>query len=57
MQLHYMKSTKTILSLIFQSREHEDECTYRFVPCPNGCILNNLRQKVSNHIDSLIKNR
>lgn len=28
-------------------REHEDECIYRIVPCPNGCLQTNLRQKVS----------
>ncbi|CAF4281967.1 unnamed protein product, partial [Adineta steineri] len=39
-----------------KKKEHEDECTYRFVPCPNGCLLNNLRQKVSNHIYSMLKN-
>ncbi|CAF1331514.1 unnamed protein product [Adineta steineri] len=34
-----------------KKKEHEDECTYRFVPCPNGCLLNNLRQKdIYNHL-------
>ncbi len=37
-------------------REHEDECNYRFVSCPNGCLQNNLRQKVSNHIYSIRSN-
>jgi hypothetical protein len=45
-----LKSSFSLNLFILQSREHEDECIYRFVPCPNGCLLNNLRQKVSNHI-------
>ncbi|CAF0805812.1 unnamed protein product [Adineta ricciae] len=28
-----------------RKKEHEDECPYRFVSCPNACSLNNLRQK------------
>ncbi|UJR36621.1 hypothetical protein I4U23_029341 [Adineta vaga] len=34
-----------------KKKEHEDECSYRFVFCPNGCLLNNLRQKdLYNHL-------
>ncbi|CAF4289279.1 unnamed protein product, partial [Rotaria sp. Silwood2] len=30
---------------LIKKKQHEDECIYRFVSCPNGCLLNNLRQK------------
>ncbi|CAF0911073.1 unnamed protein product [Adineta ricciae] len=34
-----------------RKKEHEDECPYRFVSCPNACSLNNLRQKdLYNHL-------
>ncbi|CAF3598649.1 unnamed protein product [Rotaria sordida] len=34
-----------------KKKQHEDECIYRFVNCPNGCLLNNLRQKdIYNHL-------
>ncbi|CAF1562167.1 unnamed protein product [Rotaria magnacalcarata] len=36
---------------LLRKKEHEDECTYRLVPCPNGCPYSNLRQKdIYNHI-------
>ncbi|CAM2717067.1 unnamed protein product [Rotaria socialis] len=39
-----------------RKKEHEDECTYRLAPCPNGCAYSNLRQKVSKHRYSITKN-
>jgi hypothetical protein len=48
------KAKKKRICLFF--REHEDECNYRFVSCPNGCLQINLRQKVSNHIYYILLN-
>lgn len=51
------KSVEWSLSLFIisnvrlSSREHEDECIYRFIPCPNGCSQMNLRQKVSRRLN------